>query len=141
MSRARLLIFAGVLLFLIGIFSGLAAQQFHNPRLALSGHLEGVLNGMFLMIVGLFWNRLKLSAALQRATAALILFGTWANWALTLLGAAFGTKRFTPIAGAGYEAAEWQELVVNGGLIIMILAMVTGVSLLLYGLRGNDDPA
>lgn len=135
MSISARLLFAGILLFIIGIFSGIGAQLFMNPRLAVSGHLEGVLNGMFLLLIGLVWKRLVLGLSAQRIAFALLLFGTYANWFLTMLGAAWGTKRLTPIAGAGYEAASWQELVMMGGLGIMIIGMLGGCSLVLYGLR------
>jgi hydroxylaminobenzene mutase len=135
MSIAARFLFAGILLFIIGIFSGLTAQLFQNPRLAVSGHLEGVLNGMFLLIIGLVWKRLVLGAGAQRIAFLLLLFGTYANWFLTMLGAAWGTKRLTPIAGAGYEAAAWQELVMMGGLGVMIIGMLGGCMLVLWGLR------
>lgn len=135
MSLSARLMFAGILLFIIGIFSGIAAQFFMNPRLAVSGHLEGVLNGMFLILMGLVWRRLALSDGQKKAAFFFLMFGTWANWFLTMLGAAWGTKRLTPIAGAGYEAREWQELVMMGSLGVMIIAMLVGCGLVAYGLR------
>src|SRR5688572_13801419 len=116
MVRARSFLFAGMLLFLIGIFTGVAVQLFHNPRLAVSGHLIGVLNGMFLMIVGLFWHRLSLGESAKKWARNLLFFGTYGNWVLTTVGALWGTKRLTPIAGEGYGGADWQELVVAVGL-------------------------
>lgn len=141
MSISARLLFSGILLFVIGIFSGLGAQLFQNPRLAVSGHLEGVLNGMFLLIIGLAWKRLVLSPAQQKIAFLLLLFGTYANWFLTMLGAAWGTKRLTPIAGAGYQAAEWQELVMMGGLGVMIIGMLGGCGLVLWGLRKELEAA
>ena len=132
--------FAGMLLFLIGIASGLAVGLFQNPRLAVSGHLEGVLNGMFLLIVGLIWPRLALGDRARKIAFALVLFGTYANWALTMLGAAWGTKKLTPIAGAGYESAPWQETAMTVGLSVMVVAMAVGVGLLAWGLRRELTP-
>jgi (hydroxyamino)benzene mutase len=137
-SRARLLIFAGMLLFLLGLFSGIAVQLFHNPRLAVSGHLLALMNGLFLMIVGAIWNRFNLSDRLRNIASTLVIFGGYANWILTLLGAAWGTHRLTPIAGAGFEALSWQEGAIMVGLGVMIVGMVSGVGLLTYGLRGSD---
>lgn len=134
-SISSRLLFAGILLFVIGILSGIAVQLFQNPRLAVSGHLLAVLNGMFLLIMGLVWKRIVLGLAAQRIAFLLLLFGAYANWFLTMLGAAWGTKRLTPIAGAGYEAAEWQELVIMGGLGTMILGMLIGCVMVLWGLR------
>lgn len=138
MARARFIIFAGMLLFLCGLFSGIAVQMFHNPRLAVSGHLLALMNGLFLMIVGSIWARFSLSPRQKQIAGSLVVFGGYANWILTLLGAAWGTHRLTPIAGAGFEAASWQELVIMIGLGVMIIAMVVGVAMLAYGLRGDD---
>ena len=135
MSHRSRLLFAGMLLFLVGIFTGAANQLFHNPHLGLSAHLIAVLNGMFLMIVGLAWERLVLSPSQKSLAFGLVVFGAYMNWVLTMLGAIFGTKKLTPIAGAGYDATDVQEMLVGGGLVIMILAMIVGVGLLLWGLR------
>lgn len=48
-----LLIRYGVLLFLLGLVAGLAASKLTNPRMRLAGHLEGVMNGIFLATLGL----------------------------------------------------------------------------------------
>lgn len=141
MSISARLLFAGILLFVIGIVSGIGVQLFQNPRLAVSGHLLAVLNGMFLLIMGIVWKRLVLGIAAQRAAFLLLLFGAYANWFLTMLGAAWGTKRLTPIAGAGYEAADWQELVIMGGLGTMIIGMLIGCCLVLWGLRKELEAA
>src|SRR5262245_42355535 len=127
MSQRSRLLFAGMLLFLVGIFTGAANQLFHNPHLGLSAHLIAVLTGMFLMILGLLWDRLALSSGQKSAAFGLTVFGTYMNWVLTTLGAIFGTKKLTPIAGAGYDATDVQEMLVGAGLVIMILSMIAGV--------------
>lgn len=136
--RARSLLFAGMLLFFLGLVAGATAQLFPNPRMAVSGHLECVLNGIFLLVVGLAWPRFKLSDKQKKLAGALLLFGTYANSALTELAAMWGTKKLTPIAGAGYDASDMQETLMIGGLGIMIIAMVGAVGLLTYSLRGDD---
>ena len=141
MVRARSFLFAGTLLFLIGIFTGIAVQLFHNPRLGVSGHLIAVLNGMFLMIVGLFWQRLALGDVAKKWARNLLFFGTYGNWFLTTLGAIWGTKKLTPIAGEGFGGTDVQELLVAIGLGVMIIGMTTGVGIVLYGLRGDDPTA
>ena len=52
-KQAEKLIFLGLILFLVGLSVGLMVQNMANPRMALSAHLEGVMNGMFLVILGL----------------------------------------------------------------------------------------
>lgn len=43
----------GIILFLIGLLTGVAIPKLANPRMGLASHLEGVLNGIFLVTVGL----------------------------------------------------------------------------------------
>lgn len=43
----------GLILFLMGLLTGLAVPVLKNSRMGLSSHLEGVLNGMFLALLGL----------------------------------------------------------------------------------------
>jgi hydroxylaminobenzene mutase len=50
----------GLILFLIGLLTGFAVPALKNPRMALSSHLEAVLNGMFLVLLGLFWPHVDL---------------------------------------------------------------------------------
>lgn len=44
----KVLFTLGLVLFLLGLFTGFAVPALKNPRMALSSHLEAVLNGMFL---------------------------------------------------------------------------------------------
>lgn len=130
----------GMALFLGGLITGLAlsAGVFKNPRLGVSAHLIAVMNGLFLLVTGLIWRHLRLEEGPKAWTYRFCLFGTFANWFFTALGASFGTKMFTPIAGAGYDAAQWQEMVVGAGLSALVVAMLGASSLLLHGLRGDD---
>ena len=54
-----------------------------------------------------------------------------------LLAAAFGTSRATPIAGAGFQGAAWQEWSVAALLYPGSIAIMVGATLVLYGLRRN----
>jgi (hydroxyamino)benzene mutase len=135
MTPHRGLLRAGFLLFLLALLGGTVVPLFTNPRLALSAHVTGVLNGLLLVALGLCWSALVLSPAQGRLVRALFLYGTYANWAVSLLGAAWGTKRLTPVAGAGYQAQPWQESVVQIGLLSLGVAMLLGTALVVWGLR------
>ena len=41
-----------MLLFLLGLITGLVVQQLENPRMGLAAHLEGLMNGTFLLALG-----------------------------------------------------------------------------------------
>ena len=84
------------------------------------------------------WPRFRLTEGQRRFAFGLVAYGTVANWFFTLLGAAFGTKILTPLAGAGYTAAQWQEAFVAGGLTSLVIAMLGSTVLFIYGLRGAD---
>ena len=134
MTPNRVLLRAGFLLILLALLGGTVIPRFTNPRLALSAHVTGLLNGLLLIALGLCWSALVLSPARGRLVRALFLYGAYANWAVSLLGAAWGTKRLTPVAGAGHEAAPWQEAVVQAGLLSLVLAMLVGTLLVVLAL-------
>ncbi|GFG86247.1 hydrogenase [Mycolicibacter algericus] len=140
-DKGRTLLWFGVLLFLLGLLTGLVTGAMNNPRMGLSSHLEGVLNGMFLVVLGLLWGRLRLSARWLTALFWLALYGTYANWASTLAAAIFGTGRTMPIAGAGHHGSAWQENLVDAGLYSLSVAMLAVCVIALVGLwPGAQQP-
>ena len=60
MDRERRLLRQGFLLFFLALLTGLVAYQLTNPRMGVAAHVEGVVNGLFLMVLGLAWQRLGL---------------------------------------------------------------------------------
>ncbi|MGD2114251.1 MAG: hydrogenase [Acidobacteriota bacterium] len=140
--RSHRLLQLGVLLFLLGLLTGFAIPALANPRMGLSSHLEGVLNGMFLLALGLIWPRLRLGSAAAAATYWLAIYGTFANWAATLLAAAWGAGRAMPIAAGAQQGTPAQEAVIMGLLFSLSLAVVAVCGLVLWGLRGETgEPA
>jgi len=49
-------------LFLLGLLTGFVEQKFANPRMGLAAHLEGVMNGTFLVALGAVWTEVNLSS-------------------------------------------------------------------------------
>ncbi len=137
MDYRRRLMFHGMALFLIGLLTGLAEQYFANVRMALAVHLEGVMNGTFLLAVGAIWNEVKLSSRLSTTAYWSLLGGTYGNWAVTTLAAILGTAALSPITGAGQGAPQWQESLISAGLVAIGLAIIFAAVLLLWGLRMN----
>jgi hydroxylaminobenzene mutase len=66
----------GALLFLIGLVTGLQQRRFTNMRMALSAHLEGVMNGTFLIALGAVWDNVALPPRLVRVARWTVIFGT-----------------------------------------------------------------
>ena len=130
-----LLFTLGLVLFMAGLLTGFAAGVVKNPRMALSSHLEAVLNGMFLVLLGLLWPHLDLSKALGITAVALIVYAAYANWLATLLAAAWGAgRRLAPIAAAGHEASPAKERIVGFLLLSLSLSILAGVGIVIAGL-------
>jgi hydroxylaminobenzene mutase len=136
---ARRFIAAGALLFLLGLLTGFVIPEFTNPRMGLASHLEGVMNGTFLIALGAAWSHLSLSPRLQSTAFWLLLYGSFANWGFVTLAALFGSSEMTPIAGAGHAASAAQEQLVSLGLVSVGLAMLAGTAILLAGLFRRND--
>ena len=79
-TSARQLMWYGMFLFLLGLLTGLMELRFTNMRMGVSAHLEGVMNGIFLVAVGAIWNEVRLSRPAKTAAFWTALYGTYANW-------------------------------------------------------------
>ena len=128
----RLLIAGGLLAFL-GLSLGALLPVFTNPRMALSAHQQGIVGGVLMIVFGLAWPCAKLLGRRAAFTERLLVFGGYAIWIGSLLAAGFGTSRATPIAGAGFAGARWQEAVVATVLLLGSLATLVGVASMLVG--------
>ena len=133
---------AGILLFVLGLLTGLFSPMLANPRMGLSSHLEGLMNGMFLLILGLLWKRLRLAGLLSRLAVGLAISGTYVNWATTLLAAGWGAgATLMPIASLGRQGTGFQELIIKIGLLWLTVAILACCGLVLWGLRGPGAAA
>jgi (hydroxyamino)benzene mutase len=128
----KLLLF-GVLLFFLGLVVGLFIPMMANPRMGLSSHLEGVLNGIFLIVLGLIWNKLEISIRWLSITYWLSLFGTFANWFSVLIAAISNSGKMMPLAG-GKEGSPVPEGIVTFLLISISIAMLAICIIVMIGL-------
>lgn len=129
------LIQLGFILFLVGLFTGFAVPAFALPRMGLASHIQGIINGMFLILLGAIWDRLALSRRAAMVTLFLVIYGTFANWLATLLAAIWGASRSMPIAASGRTGIGWQDVVVDLLLFSLSFAMIVVTILVLWGLR------
>jgi (hydroxyamino)benzene mutase len=137
----RRLMWHGMFLFLLGLFTGFAEPHFVNMRMGLAAHLEGVLNGIFLLALGAAWSEVRLSLAAKAAAFWTALYGSYVNWLVTGLAAAFGTGALSPITAPGRTALAWQEQAVTVGFISVGIAIILCSLLVLWGLRGKALPS
>jgi (hydroxyamino)benzene mutase len=136
----RRLMWHGVLLFLLGLFAGFLEQKFSNPRMGLAAHLEGLMNGTFVLAVGAAWTEVRLPPGSIRLTFWTLLYGSYVNVLVTALAAMFGTAAMTPLTGAIHPALGWQETLVTVGFVSVGISMLVASALLLWGLRGSLTP-
>jgi hydroxylaminobenzene mutase len=118
------LIQLGFFLFLIGLLTGFAIPIFVNPRMGLASHLQGILNGMFLILLGIIWPKLKLKVFWMSFTFWAAIYATFANWLATLLAAIWGAGLSMPIAALGNQGTFLQELTIDFLLISLSIAII-----------------
>jgi hydroxylaminobenzene mutase len=136
----RRLMWHGMFLFLLGLITGFIESRFANVRMGLAAHLEGVMNGIFLIALGAAWREVRLTPARKVIVFWTALYGTYANWAVTTLAAILGTSSLSPLTGASPGAPPWQEALVTIGFLSVGLAIVGGAVLILWGLRRGANP-
>jgi hydroxylaminobenzene mutase len=134
----RRLMWHGMFLFILGLLTGFAEQHFANVRMGLAAHLEGLMNGTFLIALGAIWNEVKLSPRIKATAYWTALYGTYMNWLITVLAAAFGTAALSPITGAGHSGQPWQESMVTVGFLSVGITIITSSALVLWGLRAKE---
>jgi (hydroxyamino)benzene mutase len=134
-NTGRRLMWHGMFLFLIGLITGFLEQHFANVHMGLAAHLEGVMNGIFLLALGGAWNAVNLRPAIKATAYWTVLYGSYMNWVFTTLAAIFGTGALSPITAPGRVAQPWQETVVTAGFMSVGVVMVFSTVLILWGLR------
>jgi len=95
----RILLWHGMFLFLLGLLTGFAETSFANMRMGLAAHLEGVMNGTFLLALGAVDDALRPTPRIKAFTYWVTLYGTYANWLFTTLAAVFGTGALFGLLG------------------------------------------
>jgi (hydroxyamino)benzene mutase len=133
----RRLMFHGMILFLLGLLTGFAEQHFTNVRMGLAAHLEGLMNGTFLVAIGAIWPHVRLSPRTAAIAFWTLLYGTYVNWFMTALAAVFGTGALSPITAPGRSGLPWQESLVTAGFMSVGIAILFASVLVLWGLRKN----
>ncbi|SDC67886.1 hydroxylaminobenzene mutase [Algoriphagus faecimaris] len=132
------LIFLGISLFFLGLLVGLILPLLANPRMGLSSHLEGIMNGLFLVVLGLIWSRINLSKKWMTVAFWLAIYGTFANWLGILLAALWDAGENLTVAAGGNRGSDAAEIIVNFFLITLTFAMLSLCLMVLFGLwRGR----
>ncbi|MFL6089313.1 MAG: hypothetical protein ACJ71Z_04140 [Aeromicrobium sp.] len=128
----------GLILFLLGLFTGFATPGLKNPRMGLASHVEAHMNGMFLVLLGVLWPYVGVSSRWETAAVTLLVYGAYANWLATLLAAIWGAGgRMMKIAAPDHEGSAAKEGIIKFLLLSLSVADIVGVVIVLVGvLRG-----
>jgi hydroxylaminobenzene mutase len=125
-----------MLLFLFALLVGLAIPKFAAPRLGLSAHLLGIMQGLFLMVTGLLWPRLELNQAASRAGFWLAVYGCFAAWTANVLAGVWGAgNSLLPMAAGPAHGSPIQEGIIAISLRTAAVSLIAVSLLILWGLR------
>jgi hydroxylaminobenzene mutase len=105
--------------------------------MGLAAHLEGLMNGTFLVVLGAVWTEVRLPPLAKAIAYWTALYGTYVNWLVTTLAAVFGTAALSPITAAGHSGQPWQESLVTVGFMSVGIVIVASSVLVLWGLRAR----
>jgi hydroxylaminobenzene mutase len=131
---------AGMLMFLLALGVGLFVPAFAIPRLGLATHLVGVMQGIFLMVLGLMWPKLRLARGMSRLGCGLALYGSFAAWTANLLAAIWGAgHRMMPLAAGAAQGTSFQENLIAMALMSAAVALIALALLVLWGLRAPGE--
>lgn len=136
-TRARQILIHGLALVLVGIVWGLVIPHTPFPRLALSAHIQAVLNGMLFMLMAVLL--LTLPHAISARSALVMLIAvclTWLTVISEIANAWWGTSESLSIAAKEAGAiggTVWQEQFVKLTHIPAIIGLIVAWILLIAG--------
>ncbi|MBI3246107.1 MAG: hydrogenase [Deltaproteobacteria bacterium] len=130
----------GILLFLFALLVGLVIPKFAVPRLGLSVHLLGIMQGTFLAVLGLLWPKLKLTQVMSRVGFWLVVYGFFAAWTANVLAGVWGAgNSMLPLAAGQAQGSALQEGIIAIGLRTAAVSQITALILVLWGLRVSAE--
>ena len=84
----RRLLWHGFFLFLLGTLTGLVIPMFANPRMGVSAHLAGAMSGLFIVVLGLAVDEIRLGERARSVMAELAVWSNYLGWAALAAAAA-----------------------------------------------------
>ena len=143
LRQGHRLVQLGMLVFLFALFVGLGVSIsghglpiFAVPRLGLSAHLIGLMQGTFLIATGALWPKLQLTRATSLVGFWLVVYGFFAAWAINVLAAVWGAgSGMLPNAAGQAHGSALQEGVIAIGLRTAAVSQIAALILILWGLR------
>jgi hydroxylaminobenzene mutase len=138
--QGRRLQLVGVLLFLLALIVGILIPKFAVPRVALSVHLLGIMQGTFLIAIGLLWPKLAFGRGVSRVTFVLAVYGCVGAWVSNLLAATWGAgSALLPFAAGHAQGSTAQEMAIAIGLRSAAVSLIGASVLIGWGLLAARD--
>ncbi|MEI7526247.1 MAG: hypothetical protein WCJ95_18015 [Mariniphaga sp.] len=140
-SEARQILLHGGIMTLLSLLSGFTTFFALAPRIALSSHTVGLLQGAMLIAIAGAWHLLNAPPKTLKILKYTLLVGFYANWISTQLSALWSAGRSTyPINGKDMPegAASWQDLTVSVLGFLSVLILVSAVLIILAA--QNKEP-
>ncbi len=129
----------GVALFVFTALEGFVIPSLPVPRLGLSVHRLGALQGVMLLGLGLLWPRLRLGAAASRTAFWTYLYSSFATLVPYILAALWGAGHTTiPLAAGTARGSATQETVIKVILYSAAPTFLVSMALVIRGLRIVD---
>ena len=138
-SRASL-VFHGILVIVLGLLAGIPYALVIEGDLAgdlrawRMAHLEGVLNGMLMLVISAAGDSIALSPARGRLMLWCFLVAGYGNVAASVLGASFGVRGLTP---AGPAANFVTYLIFMAAVVGVLLGLGLAAQGALRARRGD----
>ena len=130
----------GMSLFLIGLIVGILVPFFAVPRLALSAHLLAIFQGIFLVVVGLLWPKLRMTVKVSRLLFWLAIYGCFSAFTANILAGVWGAgNTMLPLAAGQAQGSPLEEGFISVLLRSAAVALITSVALILWGLQSQGD--
>lgn len=135
-EQSRRLLRFGVVLVLLALLIGLAIPALAVPRLGVAAHVNGVVGGLALIVLGLLWPHLRLGSKALGAAFWLAVYSFFVATLMPLLGGAWAAgATMLPLAAGAARGTAMQEAILSAGLITAGIAVFVLFVLLYQGLR------
>ncbi|MBZ9700138.1 MULTISPECIES: hypothetical protein [unclassified Mesorhizobium] len=129
----------GIALLLFSSVEGFAIPSLAAPRLGLSVHTLGALQGVLLLVLGLVWSRLNLGVAMSRIAFWFLIYSALAVLAAYVMASLWGAGNETmPLAAGAAHGSAFQEYAIKAIAYSSAPTGLIAFALILWGLRLSD---
>ncbi|MBA3806665.1 MAG: hypothetical protein H0X14_13255 [Acidobacteria bacterium] len=131
---------SGALLFFIGMLTGIWSAAALTgkvvvgmPRLALAAHLNGLLGGLWLVVVAWTFEFLHYDEKGLRRLAIVVALAAWANWLVTLIASFLGVN------GLDYTGNRANDIIAFLLQSLVVLPTLVGSGFWAWGFKGKAE--